>query len=81
MSIMTACTHIYAALLKFSENGELLDTIAINKLRTIFPKLGRKKADDMGYTASQVEKDTYNKFDEDIKQEINANIGTPSWLL
>ena len=80
-SIMTACTHIYAALLKFSENGELLDTIAINKLRTIFPKLGRKKADDMDYTASQVEKDTYNKFDEDIKQEINANIGTPSWLL
>ena len=80
-SIMTACTHIYAALLKFSENGELLDTIAINKLRTIFPKLGKEKADDMDYTASQVEKDTYNKFDEDIKQEINANIGTPSWLL
>ena len=80
-SIMTACTHIYAALLKFSENGELLDTIAINKLRTIFPKLGRKKADDMTDTARQVEKDTYNKFDEDIKQEINANIGTPSWLL
>ena len=80
-SIMTACTYIYAALLKFSENGELLDTIAINKLRTIFPKLGRKKANDMDCTASQVEKDTYNKFDEDIKQEINANIGTPSWLL
>ena len=80
-SIMKACTHIYAALLKFSENGELLDTIAINKLRTIFPKLGRKKADDMAATARQVEKDTYNKFDEDIKQEINANIGTPSWLL
>ena len=80
-SIMTACTHIYAALLKFSENGELLDTIAINKLKTIFPKLGGKKADDMSVTARQVEKDTYNKFDEDIKQEINANIGTPSWLL
>ena len=79
-SIMKDCTHIYAALLKFSENGELLDTIAINKLRTIFPKLGRKKADDMAATARQVEKDTYNKFDEDIKQEINANIGTPSWL-
>ena len=78
--IMKACTHIYAAVLKFSENGELLDTIAINKLRTIFPKLGEKKANDMAATARQVEKDTYNKFDEDIKQEINANIGTPSWL-
>ena len=80
-NIMTACTRIYAAVLKFSENGELLDTIAINKLKRIFHKLGGKKADDMSVTAYQVEKDTYNKFDEDTKQEIDANIGTPSWLI